>query len=76
MLVGQDPQPEPVVVLGQECQAAMRGQRFVRPFELEGQHRLSYHRLTLWVKGTVIAHPLYIRSQSGPQGFHSFLSLL
>jgi len=73
MLVGQDPQPEPVVVLGQERQAAMRGQRFVRPFELEGQHRLSYHRLTLWVKEAVIAHPLYIRSQSGPQGFSFIL---
>jgi hypothetical protein len=31
--------------------------------------------LTLWVKGLVVAHPLYIRFQSGPQGFlrHSYL---
>jgi hypothetical protein len=54
----------------------MGGQRLVCSLELEGQHCLSYYGLTLWVKGNVIAHPLYIRSQSGPQGFHSFLSLL
>jgi hypothetical protein len=52
----------------------MGGQRLVCSFELEGQHRLSYHGLTLRVKGTVIAHPLYICSQSGPQGF-SFIPI-
>lgn len=74
VLVGQGPQPEPVVVLGQQGQAAMGRPSLVDPFELEGPYRLSYHHLTLWVKGLVVAHPLYIRSQSGPQGF-SFIAI-
>jgi len=73
-VINERPQTEAVSKLSQQGQAPMGGQGFVGPIELEGQHRLLYHGLTLWVKGNVVAHPLYIRSQSGPQGF-SFIPI-
>lgn len=41
------PQAQGKVVLRHEGQAAMHRQGVVRPFELEGEYRLAYHRLHL-----------------------------
>jgi len=52
--------------LGDQRQPAMRRQRVHRLFQLESEHRLSSHHLTLSVKGLVVAHhsvyPLFMRA--------------
>jgi hypothetical protein len=61
--------------LREQGEAPMGHQGVVRSFELEGQHRLSCHGLTLWVNRNVIAHPLYIRSQAAHKVVALFLPL-
>ena len=53
----------------------MGGQRFLHPFELEGQRGLSYHGPYLVGERDSGRSPPFIRSQRGPQGFflHSYL---
>jgi hypothetical protein len=54
-----------MVELGEQRQPAVRRQRVRRLFQFESEHRLSYHYLTLSVKGFVVAHnslyPLFMR---------------
>ncbi len=71
--VRQVSQPYPVVVFRQQRQATMSCQSFFSPLNLESKHRLSYHVLTLSVKGFESCLFLYTRFLCGRQGL-SFLT--
>lgn len=43
LLISQGPQPQTVVILGQQGQTSVGGQGLVAPLQLEREHRLSYH---------------------------------
>ena len=59
--IRQPADAQSMIELGQQGQAPMSRQCLVRPFQLEGQHSLTYHCLTLSVHGCVWRRIRYIR---------------
>lgn len=69
MLISQGPQPQPVVILGQQGQTPMGRHRFVGPFELEGQHCLVSWALPCGLKGLWLLTPFISASRAAYKVF-------
>jgi hypothetical protein len=69
MPVSQFPEAYAVIVLRQEGQTSVCGERLLCFFDLESEDCLAYHDFTLLVKGFACRQSLYTRSLSGQQGF-------
>ena len=66
--IRQPADAQSMIALGQQGQAPMSRQGLVRPFQLEGPHRVSYPHRTLSVTGCVWRYTCSIRAQRGRPG--------